>query len=147
MHQTSIVMAALSGDWDSTCRLLAAGGNADELGVDGMTALMVTSDLRIIDLLASYGANVNQADDHGATALMHQTQRGNYEIVERLVSLGADTSSVDHAGDSAAYRRQYLLWSRSTPARGQEYVLQESLFLSPLPDGLGSFVRKRWARF
>ena len=56
--------------------------------------------------LISYGADVNQVNDFGKTALYEAADSDNLEIVKELLIHGADGNYADHHGRTALY------WSR-----------------------------------
>jgi ankyrin repeat protein len=84
-----------------------------ELGADvnvknkyGDTALIATIDRTSIDkdivkLLIDNGANVNDTDRDGFTALMHAAKKGDKDIVQLLLENGADTNIESNNGKTA----------------------------------------------
>jgi ankyrin repeat protein len=57
--------------------------------------------LRAFDLLIAYGADVENRDDDGRTALHHAALANNFEMAMRLLQLGADITAVDLQGQTA----------------------------------------------
>lgn len=71
---------------------------------DGTNALMVaagTGETAIVDELIARGVDVDERDDHGATALHHGALRGHVGPVRALLDAGATTSIFDAAGITA----------------------------------------------
>ena len=58
--------------------------------------------LRVFDLLVEFGANVNEQDDEGRTALHHAALVNNSELALRLLKAGVDKDTVDNYGKTAA---------------------------------------------
>ncbi len=54
-----------------------------------------------VALLASAGADVNAADETGATALMQAAKVGNEDLVQALLKAGAKVNAVDKKGRTA----------------------------------------------
>ena len=96
----------------------ATGGN-NQIGGLLLHKFAITGNLEMIQLLAEFGANLNAADPHGATALMKATQNGHFEIVDFLIKSNAEVNTTDSKGSTAlVYAAKY----------GHNEVLQ--LFLS-----------------
>lgn len=78
--------------------LLQGGADCNMRNAEGATLLMQAAgigDLELIKSLIKVGANVNATDPHGWTALMkalynHEMDRGFPEVVQELISAGAD---------------------------------------------------------
>ena len=90
--------------------LLQNGANVNETGEDGMSALMLASDLgesAIVQILLDYGAEVNLKTIRGSTALLVALCKGRnvrpaapgvLKIVELLLDAGADVNLVNKMG-------------------------------------------------
>jgi uncharacterized protein len=66
-----------------------------------MTRASALKSSRVIDLLLAHGANPDDADNRGRTALMIAADLGYADIVDILVHRGADRAKRDHDGKSA----------------------------------------------
>ena len=58
--------------------------------------------LRAFDLLVAHGAAVDERDRDMRTVLHYASRANNFEIVLRLLKLGADVTAVDLSGETAA---------------------------------------------
>ena len=89
---TSLLHAVLAGDADTVRVLVAAGANVDEVGPDGVTALMLAltkSHEETALFLLEQGADPNPADA-GYTALHLASATGQLHLAETLLVRGAD---------------------------------------------------------
>ena len=89
---TPLLHAVLAGDLDSVRVLLAAGASVDEVGPDGVTAVMLALTKRheqIALLLLAGGADPNPAEA-GHTALHLASATGQLAATEALLARGAD---------------------------------------------------------
>ena len=92
-------------------RLLDAGVDARARYGNDLTALMWAAghdkglspqaSARVIDLLLAHGADLDDADNRGRTALMIAADLGYADIVDILVHRGADRAKKDHDGKTA----------------------------------------------
>ena len=109
--------AAQASDVESMRLLLAAGADADIPTFGGTTPLMVASGIgwrgnfsqnapeswmKAVHFLSELGAEVTAADGRGYTALHGAAALGDHEMVEFLVSRGADVTAINRDGNSAA---------------------------------------------
>jgi ankyrin repeat protein len=109
---TPLMFSAREGDPDSARLLLAAGARLDDTTPDGESALLVAAasvagvtarDYRLVaepsgheavaKLLVERGANVDQADALGMTALHHAVETGKRELLKALVARGANLNA------------------------------------------------------
>ena len=106
-HQThdtiSVLMSAVANaDTDAVKLLLESGADPDQSTWDGLSPLMLaaqrTRDIKIFEIFAAAGANLNQAGVQGATALMIAVTEHNLPAVEKLVALGANLNAKDEEG-------------------------------------------------
>ena len=79
--------------------LLDKGANAKSPAGD--RALLVVNSLEKVKLLLASGANPNAIRDYGSTPLLAAADRGNSQIVEALLSAGADVNAQDGNGNTA----------------------------------------------
>ena len=93
-------------------------------------------DVKMMRKALSKGANPNQADEHGATALHYASHYGQLEIVRLLVESGAN---IDVA-DSNAWRPIH------SAARRGRLVRTTTLFALPLPPLWWTRLRKLFVR-
>ena len=108
---TALARAAFSADMELVRLLLYYGADPNMVSSHNETALMQAAGyawidgysrgksnaerLEVLKLLVQLGANVNAADDWGITALMAAGNFGDPNIVEYLISVGADLSAHD----------------------------------------------------
>ncbi|MGD8841068.1 MAG: ankyrin repeat domain-containing protein, partial [Gammaproteobacteria bacterium] len=82
--------------------LLAAGADADAAETRrGTTALHLAAfrgHREVIDVLLTYGAGVDVADENGETPLFWAIGSGETEAIIRLVNAGADVNHRNRAG-------------------------------------------------
>jgi ankyrin repeat protein len=94
---TPLVSAALDNDAASVRALLARGSAPDEMGRDGMTALMWAARagaLDVLTVLLDAGADPNRHDGRatGWTPLMHAIHKRQRAAVRLLLDRGADAN-------------------------------------------------------
>lgn len=109
--KTAIIYAAGKGFAGIVEQLLDAGISADLADIHDLTPLMWaaghTNDvpakeaLATIDLLLSKGADIDQRDDRGRSALMIAAERGHADVVRHLMATGADPLAKDQDGKRA----------------------------------------------
>lgn len=108
-------IAAGMGQLERVKNLLTHGAEINSRGPStsrvpaGVTALMLaatSNHLQVVKFLIDKGANINQTDDGGATALIYSTWKGNRAIVALLLKEGADIYAKTRDG-----RTPYLLQS------------------------------------
>lgn len=100
---TPLMLAAMHNNYELTHLLLKNGA---KVNTDGLTAFMVatnySSDLKTMELLLEYGANVNSVDNYGQTALMYAVKNlCNFDVVIYLLNNGADIYIKDSYGRTA----------------------------------------------
>lgn len=119
--------AAGKGDEETVSSLLAQGVdvNAREESGRGRTALMRAcrhGQVRVAELLLSYGAEVDSQDLHGDTALAYAGSNGYPELVTLLLEQGADPELKNKAGRTVLEEiGQELL---GTPGMTDEEVIE-----------------------
>ena len=87
--------ACASGNTYAVEILIDAGLDVNEPGWEGRTPLMLTRHPKVAELLLCRGAELEARDPVGWTALMHSAWQGNIEIMEVLLSHGADVNVQD----------------------------------------------------
>jgi len=103
--------AAARGFDNVVQRLLDAGVDPRARYGNDLTALMWAAghdegvgsqaSARVIDLLLSHGANLDDADNRGRTALMIAASLGYADVVNVLVHRGANRAKMDRDGKTA----------------------------------------------
>ena len=89
-----------SGDagWDIVQMLVAHGADINQRDAGGGTALLSARDVRVVRFLVEWGADVNAVDRECTTALHVAAARGDQEKAELLISHGADVNPIDVFG-------------------------------------------------
>lgn len=97
-----IFAAVKAGDLNRLRDLVQRGTSANRQDARKFTPLFYAAekgDLAIIRYLVQEGgARIDEADTVGNTALFYTIDRGNYQIVEELLSLGADPNKPNRQG-------------------------------------------------
>jgi hypothetical protein len=100
-----LVRAAMDDDLAALRKLLDTGANVNAADEGyGMTALGMAAgrgDLKMVQLLLWYGADVNAQTSRGYTALMSLSGPSTPEVVRALITAGAKIDLQDDAGDTA----------------------------------------------
>jgi len=100
-----LIEAASQGDIEKGERLLSEGGILpDMVDEKGWTALMMAAlhgHPTMVELLLSYGADVNLRNSTGGTALMMAAIQGRNDILQRLLDKGARVNLQDTKGWTA----------------------------------------------
>lgn len=118
---TPVLMAVLRSQPESVRLLLAHGANPDVTGSEGDTAIRwaaAEGDTAMVDILLTHGVqgSIDTAGTgEGTTPLGAAAIRGHVEIVERLLTAGANPDAVDCDGFSAQQRARRTR-SRATSA-------------------------------
>ena len=101
----SLAQAAKQGDRDAVRSLLNGPAKRDVVGAEGTAALIWSadrSDLAMVSLLLSAGANVKGADEFGATALYAAAAAdADLAVMTKLLAAGADPDARLVSGETA----------------------------------------------
>jgi ankyrin repeat protein len=132
---TPLLRASLCGDLAVVKLLLAHGADPLISTFDHTTPLMAASGvgwaegftfqysedktIQLVKLLLDAGAQVNEANDHGITALHGAAYKGANDIVQLLVDRGADLSTKDKGEDFgfgvSSVKMTPLNWAEGVP--------------------------------
>jgi ankyrin repeat protein len=104
-HPAPLVDAVRARDSATARKLLRESREAvKQIAVDGTTALhwaVYNDDADLVDRLVAAGADVNAANDYGATPLSQAAVVGNVRVIKRLLGAGADVESANADGQTA----------------------------------------------
>jgi len=94
----ALMLSAFSGKTEISMFLIFSGIDINHKDHRGFNALMLAcespkADIELVKTLIDKGANINAISDRGATALMAAAKIGHNDIVEILVSNGADINA------------------------------------------------------
>ena len=100
--EDTALMEAMYADPYTVEVLIKGGADVDIADKYGDTPLLMAvhdGDVKMTKTLLSLGANVNQKNHEGESALMHAMEY-DVQIVEDLIEAGADVNAVDNSGDT-----------------------------------------------
>lgn len=104
--RTPLMLAAFSGHTEIAERLLEAGARVDLRDSTNRTAFMFACtgpNLKLVTLLHRRGAKVNDIDSHESwTPLMFAAAEGHRDVVQYLLSNGANPRAEDVDGETAS---------------------------------------------
>ncbi|WP_320818629.1 ankyrin repeat domain-containing protein [Thalassolituus sp.] len=114
-NETALMQAAREGNEFLSRELVMAGCTLNLINQDGNNALWMASQsgsLAVVKLLLDNDIDMDQQNDHGATALMYAASMANIGLVEMLLKAGAnsvlmtrdDISALDAASNSKVLR-------------------------------------------
>ncbi len=108
--QDQLIKAARIGNLARVRDLIARGAdvNADSNGIRPLTASALAGHLAIVEFMLESGADVNQKDAAGNTALMEASLRGHGDVVRLLLNGGAAVNLANSEGETALLRA--CLW-------------------------------------
>lgn len=110
---TSLHLCAAKGHLKCAETLLINGADANTLTLTNATPLIIATEQKHFDvvilLLTHYARTknlsiINHQDQHGCTALHHAVCKGNFKIVEALLSHGADAHVISNRGETMLMR-------------------------------------------
>lgn len=98
----ALINYSSTGDIKKVTTLLKKGADPNyKLSEDGSTAIIVSKNVKITELLFQNNANINAQDDNGISALAWSAANGRKEIVEFLLNNNADPTLKDKYGNTA----------------------------------------------
>ena len=103
---TPLMIAADNRDIESFNALLDLGANPMIEGARGSRAIHIAAqagDQKVIDRLLTAGIDIDTITKDGITPLMLAAARGHFDLVMKMVELGADPWQKDHQDRSAAF--------------------------------------------
>ena len=103
---TPLRLAVSQGDLPITTMLLNDGADRNSLGADAVPLIVLATEVSVPVALALVraGADLNQPDSNGRTALEVAVSRGEHELCELLLTKGArPTSRKDAAGNTSLH--------------------------------------------
>jgi ankyrin repeat protein len=90
---TPIILASRRGEVQIVAELIEAGVNINHRNMDGTNALwsaVVANSETVADMLIAHGADIDNQNDNGATALMYASSNSKPEWVKYLLGKGAN---------------------------------------------------------
>jgi len=127
---TALMTAAMQGEPDIVCALLAAGADTRLLNDDMNNVLWfacVSNNTYIIEEILRYGCDIDNQNVNGATCLIYASSSGKLDIVKQLVQSGADTGRKTLDGfdalDSAA-TLPTLKFLQTCSLRGRQSIIK-----------------------
>jgi ankyrin repeat protein len=97
---TALSVAVSHDRLDIVSILLEAGANVRVLDLNGWTLLMNCPSVALAERLLELGVDIHARDEHGYNALMHACSDGNADMVDMLLSRGADKTFQSGVGTS-----------------------------------------------
>jgi uncharacterized protein len=104
---TALMWAATEGYFEIVELLLTQGANVNAKNSANYTALMFAAEGDrpniVAALLDRQPDSIHDRNNYGETVLMSMARRGQTDIVQRLVTLGAEVNATNKIGDTALY--------------------------------------------
>ena len=95
LKETPLVIAIIHKQIEMVKFLIDSHADVKKTALKHKSPLFFVSDVEIVDLLVSSGANVNNPDDQGLTPLHRASQDGLVDIASALIRHGADVNATD----------------------------------------------------
>ncbi len=101
-----LVRSIQQNDAENVQRLLSAGADPNEKGLDYLPLMMAVlkRSKQIVEVLLTAGANVNATSEIGDTSLTMAVASGDTEIVDLLIERGADLTVRDKYGSTVLHK-------------------------------------------
>lgn len=100
---TALFLSVRSGHFAASKILLEAGANPSGSPAGRLAPIHEASTPEMLELLLSYGVDINQTDKSGSTALHHQSKAGRLRMVEALLARNASLQAIDERGRNALF--------------------------------------------
>ncbi|ETN69585.1 ankyrin repeat protein, partial [Necator americanus] len=106
-ERPALICAVESGSWDLVVAVLALPNCdiecTDVFGRTPVIAAARCAHVGLIDMLVNKGANINQRDENGWTALTHAVHKNHSPSVQLLLDRNAEIAGKDKTGKSLAH--------------------------------------------
>lgn len=89
-NETPLMYTALVGDLPRTQQILSKGARVNQPGWSALHYAAIKGHTKIVSLLISRGANVNEHSPDGDTPLILAVRSGDVDTVQALIKAGAD---------------------------------------------------------
>lgn len=97
----TVLMFAVEGSYEELVKILIEkGANLELRNIYGHTALMLTTNCKIISMLLDAGANIDVIDSDGRTSLMYAVKSNNIDTTKLLIDRGASVNICDNKGNT-----------------------------------------------
>lgn len=107
-RQSAIILAAMKGHADIVRMLLKAGADPNDADTNGMTALHYVWDAHTVETLLRAGANLEGRDKWGCTPLIRAAQGEIPDGLEVMLKWGASLEAKDNEGNNALHYAQNM---------------------------------------
>lgn len=114
--QTPLYTSILYGNFEMADELISRNANINAKTSDGHSMLHLVAkshcksdDLKTAKWLVQNGVDLNSVDQYGNTALHYAIRKGNEQISQYLVEVGADTTIKNHRGNLASEENPFEL--------------------------------------
>lgn len=94
LGNTALIAASLCNNIETIKKLIEYGANVNDVNNDGGTALTHSQNIECITCLVEHGANVNHAANNNGTVLSKSVSSGNTASVQYLLNNGADVNHI-----------------------------------------------------
>jgi ankyrin repeat protein len=102
---TPLIRAVMSDDIEAVRYLIAKHADVQCMNADGRTPLTLASTEAMASMLLAHGAEPNQTDEHGRTALSYAVERRAQALIRLFLDQGAQVNQADSEG------RTPLIWA------------------------------------